>query len=231
MLINHRWQSKTALLMALGIISTGIIPIVTAAPATAGVDSLSIAQIFRGPRPNTIPNREIDDTTITAGNEIPVRYDEAERIIVTPDETAPVTLTVAGNIRSASGRLLIPAGSTIEGELRPTEDGTQFVAESLILRGSDQSLPIDATSEIITNTETISEESGPDILKGAAIGAAAAAVIAEIFGGIDIVEVLGGAGLGTIASLLLRGSEEVEVVVIEPDTDLDLTIESPLELY
>ncbi len=66
--------------------------------------------------------------------------------------------------------------------------------------------------------------------EGAAIGAAAAAVVADIFGGIDLGEVLGGAGIGAIAGLLLRGRNEVEVVVVNPDTDLDLTLQSDLRL-
>jgi DNA-binding transcriptional regulator LsrR (DeoR family) len=75
----------------------------------------------------------------------------------------------------------------------------------------------------------ITEESDPDILRGAAIGAAAAAVLSEIFGSIDVIEVLGGAGLGALAEILLSGSEEVEVVVIEPATDLDLTLQSEFD--
>jgi hypothetical protein len=83
----------------------------------------------------------------------------------------------------------------------------------------------------ITETETI--EKGSDtssIFKGAAIGAAAAAVLSEIFGDIDFVEVLAGGGVGAVAGLLLGGRNEAEVVVINPDTDLDLTLQSDFVL-
>ena len=49
----------------------------------------------------------------------------------------------------------------------------------------------------------------------------------EIFGGIDLGEVLAGAGVGVLGEVLLRGrkQKEVEVVVVRPDTDLDLRLE------
>ena len=220
MLIFNRWQSKTALMMALGMTSAAALPILVSTSAMAGSKPYVVGQIFSQSSQVRIPD----------GTTIPVQYDKAERIIVTPDETTPVTLTVAADIRSRQGRILIPAGSQIEGELRPTKAGTQFFAEELILRNRNQRLSIDATSEVITETETINEKTDPDILKGAAIGAAAGAVIGEIFGGIDLGEVLAGAGVGVAAELLLRGRKEVEVFVINPDTDLDLTLEDDLVL-
>jgi len=207
MLISHRWQSKTALLVALGITATAV-PILSATTATAKSNPYVVGQLF--PR-----SREV---RVSAGTLIPVRFNEAEKIVVTPDETAPITLVVAEDIRSAAGTVLIPAGSEIKGNLQPVRGGTQFVAEALTLRNTERQRPIDATSEIITETKTI--EKGNDtsnIFKGAAIGAAAAAVLSEIFGDIDFVEVLAGSGVGAVAGLLLGGRNEAEVVVINPD--------------
>ena len=227
MSISHSWQPKTALLLALGMTSTAILGI--SASARAVSEPYTIGQVFSQSeeRYDQIENSLV---VIPAGAVIPVQYEEAERIIVTPEETVPATLTVAANIRSSSRELLIPAGSKIEGELQPAEDGTQFVAQELILDDRDRSIPVDATSEVITETRTITKETNPDILKGAAIGSVAATVIAEIFGEIDFLEVLGGAGLGAITEVLLQGSEEAEVTVIDPNTELDLTLQSDLSL-
>ncbi|HEY9798156.1 MAG TPA: S-layer homology domain-containing protein, partial [Leptolyngbyaceae cyanobacterium] len=192
-----------------------------ASPATAGSESYVVGQRLSQSRRVIIPAETV----------IPVRFDEAEKIVVTPEETAPVTLTVAQDIRSSSGTILIPSGSQIEGNLQPTDGGTQFVAQDLILKNSRQRLPIEATSKVITETETIKKGTDTSgILKSAAIGAAAAAVLSDILGDIDLREVLGGAGLGAIAGLLLGGREEAQVVVVYPDTDLDLTLESDLRL-
>jgi hypothetical protein len=218
MLISKRWQSRTALVMAMGLASVAALPTLLVVPAAANEPYL-VGQLFSEPTRLIVP----------AGTLIPVRYEEAERIIVTPDETASVTLIVAQDVRSSAGTVLIPTGSEIEGELQPNGGGTQFVSEEITLT-SGQTLPIDATSEVITDTQVITEDTDPDILRGAVIGAAAAAVLSEIFGSIDFIEVLAGAGLGALGSLLLGGGEEeVEVVIVEPETDLDLTLQSEFE--
>ncbi|HBL10449.1 MAG TPA: hypothetical protein DD379_03380 [Cyanobacteria bacterium UBA11162] len=229
MLISDRWQSKMALVIALGMAATTTIPILMATPATASSQPYNIGQLFPSQRTPATP--QSTRVTVQAGTVISVKSDQAEKIVVTPDETAPVTLTVARDIRSSAGTILIPSGSKIEGELQPVDGGTQFIAEELTLKNSNRKLPIEATSEVITETETI--DKGTDIsriLKGAAIGGAAAAVISEIFGDIDLIEVLAGAGLGALGSLVLGGGEKAEVVVIYPETDLDLTLQSDLLL-
>lgn len=224
MLISNRWQSKTALFAALGMASTIAAPVLLSTPAVANSQSYLIGQTF----PRTSSSR-----LVPAGTTIPVEYDK-EKIIVKPDETAPVTLTVAQDISADSERVVIPAGSRIEGELRPAEGGTRFVAKELIIKSGSrtQRFPIDATSEVITDREVITEKTNPDILKGAAIGAAAGAVLAEIFGDIDLGEVLAGAGVGALASTILGGrkEKEVEVVVVRPEQDLDLTLQEDLVL-
>lgn len=54
----------------------------------------------------------------------------------------------------------------------------------------------------------------------------------EIFGGVNLGEVLAGAGVGAIASSVFGGKKdkEVEVVVVRPERDLALTLESDLVL-
>jgi hypothetical protein len=131
---------------------------------------------------------------------------------------------------TSDGTVLIPEGSVIEGELRPAGDGTQFVAENLVIDEQDIKMPIDATSGVITRRETITKRSDPKILQGAAIGGAAAAILSEIFGRIDLWEVLGGAGLGALASVLIRNKQEVEVIIVNPQEDLNLTLQSDFAL-
>ena len=229
MLSYNHWQSKLAVLMALGITTTASLPILIAAPATAKPQPYRIGQLFPSqPSPVTPRSTQV---SVPSGTIIAVKSEDAEKIVVTPDETAPITLTITQPIRSSAETILIPAGSQIEGELRPVEGGTQFIAKQLILKTSNRELPIEATSAVITETETI--DNGTDvsnILKNAAIGAAAAGVLSEIFGDIDLIEVLVGAGLGALGGLLLGGGEQAEVFVIYPETDLELTLDSELVL-
>jgi len=70
--------------MALGMTSTAAVPILISSPATAGKQPYIVGQLFS----------QSSRVIVTAGTTIPVRYDAAERIIITPKETAPVTLTI-----------------------------------------------------------------------------------------------------------------------------------------
>ena len=178
------------------------------------------------------PRREnnLPSNTVPRGFVIPVEYDES-KILVTPEETVPITLYVAANVKDNRGNILIPYDSEIIGEITPSnqEPGSLFVAQELVFPdGTSQS--INAVSKTVTRTETIKKgASTGDILEGAAIGAAAATVLSEVFGDIEFLEVLGGAGAGAIAGLLLGGNE-VELVSIDPNNDLDLTLQTSLAL-
>ncbi|WP_319422366.1 hypothetical protein [Pleurocapsa sp. FMAR1] len=163
--------------------------------------------------------------TVPEGFVIPIEYDK-DKILVTPKETTPVTLLVAANVRDSRKNTLIPYGSEISGNIQPSNDetGSLFVADEVIFPDGT-SLPIEAISNVITRTETVKKGANAgDILKGAAIGGGAAAVLSEIFGDIGALKVLGGAGAGALAGLLLGGNK-AELISIDPNNDLDLTVQ------
>ena len=192
-------------------------PLLLSNPASAQFVHSEIAQVRR--------------IAIPSGVSLPVRYDEAEKIVVLPDETVPVTLQIAANIKDRQGRILIPYGSELVGEVQPSGNGARFVAQELKVAG-ESSQSINASSQVVTRRETVKRgASTGDILEGAAIGAAAASVIAGITGdrAIATEEVLGGVGLGALGGLLL-GKDEVEVISIDPNQDLDITLNSRLAL-
>ena len=214
------YLSGTSALLALSMMTGATAPIMMTAPASAG--------LFPSQGDSTPSSQRV---IIPDGTTIPVMYDEAEKIVVTPTETVPITLKVAANIRSRSGTILIPAGSEVVGELQPANGGSQFVAQELVLYGNRRQ-SIDATSQVITQTREINRGTNTgSILKGAAIGAAAATAISVLTGDnrAGILEILGGAGLGAVGGVLL-GRQKAEVVVINPDTDLNLTLRSSLAL-
>src|SRR4028119_806264 len=216
MITSQKWRSATAAILALGITVGTSAPLVVATPAEA---QQRISQF--------------DSIRIPSGSVIPVSY-EKDKIVVTREETAPLTLTVARDIRTAQGRVLIPAGSQIVGALQPVrrgnQMGTQFVARELII-SRRQRYRIDGNSGIITRTERVQKGSGTESLaQGAALGAAAAA-LAGITGdkAIATEEVLGGAGLGALAGVLL-GRRSVDVIVIRPQQDLAVRLRSDIVL-
>lgn len=172
------------------------------------------------------------EVTIPANTTIPVRY-EKEKILVTKDETVPLTVQVAANITTSDGRVIIPAGSSVIGELRPVRDqgGSQFVAQRIVINGQEKT--INASSNVITDTETIRKGvSIGDLAKNAALGTAAAAAISAVTGdrAIATEELLLGAGAGAVLELIqtFLGRNSVDLIVVEPNQDLNLKLLSPL---
>ncbi|MGL6284110.1 MAG: hypothetical protein ACRC2J_17030 [Microcoleaceae cyanobacterium] len=176
---------------------------------------------------NNYPNNNNPNNyaRIPAGTVIPVTYQKAEKVVIAPDESLELELTVTQNIISGPNSLMIPAGSKILGKLQPTNNGTEYIADTIILTNG-QKLPISAFSKEVTRTKKIEKGADVgDIGKGAVIGAAAATALSAILGdqAIATEEVLGGLGIGAIAGVLL-GREKVEVIVIYPKEDLTLTL-------
>lgn len=211
----RNWKSTTAVIIALGMSASATAPILIASPASAQFgDSVTQRREYR----------------IPSGTQIQVRYDSAEKIVVSPNETTDLTLTVASDVVSRDGEILIPARSQVVGQLRPARGGSQFVARELILPGG-QRRSLNASSQVITETQEIRK--GTDltrVLAGAAVGSAAGALIAGVTGDrrINALEVLAGTGVGTVGGLLLGGRRSTEVVVINPNSDLDLRLDSDL---
>jgi hypothetical protein len=191
----------------------------------------------RGNYPNTGygygTNTVSQSRLIPSGTLMKAVYPDAERIVVTPDESMDLTLQVSQNLVSSSGIVLIPAGSRIQGRLQPKDGGTQFVAQTLILQGTGQQIPINAVSRVVTRTEEIKKGTNiGGILRGAAIGAAASTIIDYVFGDrkIGMGTVLVGAAIGAGAGWALDGRKKTTVLVVDSAQDLDLTLQSNLAL-
>lgn len=170
---------------------------------------------------------------VKSGTAIPVNYSKAEKILLAPNEPNPVplTLAVAQNI-SVQNTVVIPAGSQIVGELQLVQGGAQFVAKELVLPNGTRS-QISATSAVVTKTEEITKGINVgSVLKNAALGAAAAAAISAVTGdkAIATEEVLLGAGLSTVLTLIgvFQGRNKVDLISVDPNTDLNLTLRSDL---
>jgi hypothetical protein len=217
----NRWQSGTAAFLTLGIMTSAVAPIL--APAAASAQTFG--QEWR--RQSTTSTQ----ITIPSGISIPVRYDKADKIVIAPTETVPLTLTVAANVKNSRGDILIPYGTQVVGKLQPVDGGSQFVAEQLILNQSRRQI-IDASSPVISKTTEVRRGiNTTSILTGAAVGSAAAAVISGVTGDkkIQPLEVLAGTAAGTAGGLIF-GRKSSEVVVINPRSDLTLTLNSDLAL-
>ncbi|TAF08499.1 MAG: S-layer homology domain-containing protein [Nostocales cyanobacterium] len=188
----------------------------------AAINSPYIVSLQTTPPPVTT-------VTIPKGTVIPVKYEKAEKILVTKDETAPLTLTTSQNVITQDGTVVIPAGSQVIGNLKPAKGGSQFVAEKLVLTNGQQ-YKIDANSGVITKVETVRKgTSTSSIIKNTVLGAGAAAAVSAVTGdrAIATEEVLGGAGIGALIGLFF-GKSSVDLIAIEPNTDLEMIINENL---
>ena len=127
---------------------------------------------------------------------MPVTYADADRVIISPKETAALTLTVNANIRDTNNTIIIPKGSEIIGELQPRDGGSQFVASTVVVNGQDYS--IEAFSDVITRTRSVRDPNLVSLARNSVIGAAAAAGISGVVGNRTITaeKVIPGAALG-----------------------------------
>lgn len=135
---------------------------------------------------------------------------------------------VTRDVKDNSGRVVIPRGSEVVGEVRPAGSGSRFVGNTVILPNGEQ-YSIQANSKIVTRTEKISDGRNTDaIWQGALAGSAAATLISAVTGdkAIATEEVLGGAGFGALAGFLFGGTRDRELISINTQEDLDLTVTS-----
>ena len=185
------------------------------------------SQTFSNPSPGSIP----------VGTTIPMTFNDSETIQISPNESRTLTLNTASNVRQANGNILIPAGSQVLGELRPSRNGVQFFAQQITL-SNGQRLNFNATSRELVGFQTVNQgASTADIVTGTLAGAGAATLIAGVTGDrhINALEVLGGAAFGALAGWGLPqagiiGGGTKEVMTIDPSQDLTLTVQSPLYL-
>jgi hypothetical protein len=169
--------------------------------------------------------------SVPAGTTMTMTYADSDKIVVLPDETAALTLTVAQAINDGAGRVLVPVGSQVVGELRPSGGGSQFVAQELVLPGG-QRMAINATSQTVTTTETIRRGATfGETLAGAVLGSGAAAAIARTTGdqNVGTLEVLAGTATGATLARIF-GRNQFDVIAINPNQDLTLTVNAPLVL-
>ncbi|WP_404790842.1 hypothetical protein [Altericista sp. CCNU0014] len=222
-MLKRQWHSGVAILTALSLGTGTVVPLI-------GFERPAAAGIFAQQNTSTQRYRISQNTSgrVLEGTSFDVVEPDGKRIIVTPDETARVTLETSEAVRSQAGTVLIPRGTRIEGEFRPAEDGTQFVARRIIFRdGTEQN--IDGSTNIVNERRRIQRGTNTDpIWQGALVGGAASAVISSIVTRPGIFKTLAGAGAGALAGYLIGGRRRTEVIVVEPDEPLTLTLDSDL---
>jgi hypothetical protein len=228
-MLKGNWHSGFAVLTALSLSTSVAMPfVILEQPAVAQRfdDERLDDERFDGRRPSGwIVGR------VEAGTSVMVMEPNRKKIVLTPDETVDVTLVTREPMRAASGTVLIPRGTKVEGEFRPAQDGTQFVARRVLLENGS-TLRLDATSNVVDNRQTVAKGNNTDpIWQGALVGGAASAIISSVVTKPGVFKTLAGAGAGALAGWLIGGrSKKSEVIVVRPRDTLTLTLNSDLVL-
>ncbi len=202
------WKASLAIMMTLGLGTVPAIPFFATQSATAQVFSTN--RTFR----------------IVRGTIIPAAYDDGEttKIVVTPDETLELTLTTTLPVRSTRGTEIIPAGSRVIGQIEPYEDGVRFVGNRLELEDGT-SEDVNVASEVISERQRVERRGNDDsIWQGALVGGAAATIISAVVTDVGIFKTLAGAGAGALTGWLISRDRKKEVIVIDPQQDLNLAV-------
>ncbi|BAC08991.1 S-layer homology domain-containing protein [Thermosynechococcus vestitus] len=133
---------------------------------------------------------------LPAGQQIPARFPDAERIVLSPSETIALRLVTAADVRDSQGRVVIPVGSEIFGQIQPAQGGSQFVANTVVI--NNRQLPIAANSQVIRTIRDARDPNIGNVFRNAAIGSAVAAGLSGLLGNQKItpLKVLTGAATG-----------------------------------
>jgi hypothetical protein len=211
-MFNQPLKSSIAALMMLSVGATSAVPVLMLSePATARIVAPRLARV------------------VPAGTSLPLKQPDGKRIIVTPDETVRVTLVTTEEVRSRRDNTVIPAGTRVRGEFRPTNGGTAFYAERIELPGGDRN--INGRTNVINNRRTIKKGVNTDrIWQGALVGGGAATVISALVTRPGVFKTLAGAGAGALAGWLIgrNGGQARDVIVVDNNDFLDLRLEEDL---
>ncbi|HEX9705064.1 MAG TPA: glycine zipper domain-containing protein [Gemmatimonadales bacterium] len=130
----------------------------------------------------------------------------------------PVTATVVEEVKDAAGRVVIPAGSSVRGQItavkpapNPNETGTLTLSLStLTVRGGEYPLEV-----VVDSIETVHKGrgiTGRDAAKVGA-GAAAGAIVGRIIGKDTKGTVIGGAVGAAVGAGVAAGTKDVDIVL------------------
>ncbi|WP_218082395.1 S-layer homology domain-containing protein [Anthocerotibacter panamensis] len=161
-------------------------------------------------------------SSLQAGTSVVARIGGQETLFIASGERKGLSLVLDRPVRDSAGAVVLPAGTEILGTFVPARGGSRFETTGVRLDG--QLYALAARSEILKDTKDPRETSAGAIAGDALLGGAAGAILGGLTGDhvVATEEVLGAAAAGALVGNLTAPN----VVVIEPDTPLELVLQS-----
>lgn len=182
-----------------------------AATALAAVPVLLLGMANSADRAIAAPTSEV---RLAQASVVSASSIQQETLYLNNDRAYSYNLEVEQGV-NVDGRYL-PPGTEIRGQYVPAEGGLRYDASAAIING--RSYPLNATSGVIEDVKDPRDTSAGSVAEDAGIGAAAGAVLGEIFGDAGAGEIIGGAAAGAAAGNVTADL----VVVVEPEQPINL---------
>ncbi|QQE65811.1 hypothetical protein GFS31_25010 [Leptolyngbya sp. BL0902] len=164
---------------------------------------------------------------VPRGTRLAVRYpgNNDIDIVVAPGQTVATSFQTTQPVLNAQGQTLIPAGSTVQGQIVPVNivgaqvTAAKFVADSIMVNNRNYALSAESSAVAATNNVSNND------LQGAVITSAAQSILTSITGNNTLGSIVGSILTGTSGTTTSNNT----VVVIRPSA-LDITTQADLRV-
>jgi hypothetical protein len=194
-------------------------------PAPKPAVSLKPAPVVAVAAAAAVPQFSAEAITLQAGTPVIAGY-EGEKVYIAPNERRDFDFKLRQAVKNSQGKTLLPYGSVVSGRFEPAPGGTRFLAKSISING--RSYPLSAQSKVINDVKDPRETGTGAIAGDAAIGALGGVILGGLTGDrvIATEEVLAGAAAGAAVG----NATAPQVVVLDANTDLQLTLDRDFQI-
>ena len=154
------------------------------------------------------------EVRLAQANVVPTSSIQQETLYLNNDRAYSYNLEVEEGVNV--GGLYLPPGTEIRGQYVPAEGGLRYDASAAIVNG--RRYPLNANSPVLEDVKDPRDTGAGAIAEDAGIGAAAGAILGELFGDAGAGEIIGGAAAGAATGNVTAD----RVVVIEPEQAINL---------
>jgi hypothetical protein len=205
----------------LGLLCSLSVAVPTALPAAAQ-SYVPQSQTYSSNTSNT------NTTVIPQSTAITVAFPAQMVIDAKNEQDYPTTLLLAQPLFDSAGNQLAPQNSPIAARIRPTKEGAQIIAESLVIQG--RTVPIQASSPILPSRKVTIRSGAEQARALSPIGGRIGGGLLGGMGGGNLNDfntgAMLGSGLGAIAGL--ASEKSVHVVEISQGSVYVLTLQTPV---
>ena len=185
-------------------------------PSVSGtsVDDGSVSMLeFGQPLPSATSS-----VWLPVGTQLMLRYPGARSLRLTLGSPRQDVLLLHQPVVDSSGRIVVPANTQVLGRFETSTAGSRFVVQAMSVNG--QNIQVEGQSDWLGD-RSVSEA---DLIRNAAIGAAAGTVLTTITGDASGVALIGGAAAGAATTYITAS----EPAVIQPNQLIEVQLTEDL---